>query len=341
VSSRDVFKGAAAFLLLPLSLAPLYFAVPRIRGETEHVDAERRPLSVPTVHSTPAELQRWRTLPAFRGAVPVLCYHGINDHGDHYSVSQKQFTQQMDMLRRAGFESISIAQYVRFLHGDDSDMPDRPILITFDDGRLDSYQGADKVLAEFGFRATMFVIVGQVDDRSQFYLHWNELRLMAQSSRWDIQEHAGVGHVNVRYDAAGHIGPAYAYERYLGGGQVESFSEFRHRVRDDILWAKQTLSQQIPGYSPWSFALPFGDFGQGGTNDPRIPKFMNRFLGEQFPAVFLTWPPRYSTLKSPTSKLGRIEVHSDMSTNELYNALEVRMPASAKKAGRVAAATSP
>jgi peptidoglycan/xylan/chitin deacetylase (PgdA/CDA1 family) len=334
VNSRDALKGAAAFLLLPLSLAPLYFAVPRIRGPHEDVDAKRLPLAVPAVKSSTQQLDRWKTLPAFKGAVPVLCYHGINDHGDHYSVSQKQFTQQMDMLRRAGFHSISISQYVRFLHGDDSEMPDRPVLITFDDGRLDSYQGADKVLARFGFRATMFVIVGQVDDHSTFYLHWDELRRMATSSRWDIQEHAGVGHVNVRYDAAGHIGPAYAYERYLGGGEVESYSAYRRRVRDDLLWAKSTLSQQIPGFSPWSFALPFGDYGQGGTNDPRIPKFLNRFLAKQFQAVFLTWPPRYSTVKSPSSKLGRIEVHSDTSTDELYNALEVRMPASAKRAAR-------
>src|SRR5947209_17898584 len=78
---------------------------------------------------------------------------------------------------------------------------------------------------------------------------------MAQSGRWDIQEHAGVGHVNIRYDRAGHLGPAYAYERYLGNGRVESFQAFRRRVSDDVLWAKRTLSEQIPGYSPWSFAV--------------------------------------------------------------------------------------
>jgi polysaccharide deacetylase len=331
VTSRDAFRGAWAFLLLPLSLLPLYFAVPRLRGPHDAADVERLPLSMPAIHPAKARLARWQALPTFKGAVPVLCYHGIEDSGGHYSVTQRQFTEQMEMLKRAGFETISMPQYVRFLQGDDRELPERPILITFDDGRLDSYRGADKVLAAYGFRATMFVIVGQVDDHSHFYLNWDELRRMALGGRWDIQEHAGVGHVNVRYDAAGHLGPAYAFKRYLGEGQVESFEAYKRRVTDDILWAKETLSQQIPGYSPWSFALPFGDFGQDGTNDARIPKYLNRFLPRKFQAVFLTWPPRYTTRKTPMSKLGRIEVHSDTSTNQLYRALEVRMPASAKK----------
>ena len=49
----------------------------------------------------------------------------------------------MAMLAADGFHAISIAQYARFAGGDVAALPDRPILITFDDGRLDSYQGAD------------------------------------------------------------------------------------------------------------------------------------------------------------------------------------------------------
>ena len=41
-----------------------------------------------------------------------------------------------------------------------------------------------------------------VEEQSSFYLTWDELRTMAGNGNWDVQEHAGVGHVNVRYDAA-------------------------------------------------------------------------------------------------------------------------------------------
>ena len=323
---RQVVNGVVAFLLLPLSLVPLYFAIPRLRADAEAVDQDRKTLSVPDVKPTAAELEAWRTVPAYEGAVPVLAYHGIKDGRDHYSVSQRVFTKQMDMLRRAGFHTISIAQYVRFLAGDSSDLPDRPILITFDDGQLDSYRGADKVLAEYGFRATMFVIAGSVEQGARFYLNWNELRRMAHSGRWDIQEHAGVQHIEIPYDEKGHKGPAYANRRMNEDGTLESYADYRRRVVGDILWAKQTLSEQIPGFTPWAFAVPFGDVGQRGTNDSRIPQFLDRFLGRQFRAVFLTWPPDYSTPQHRHERLPRIEIHRDTRSTELYRWLRDRIP---------------
>jgi peptidoglycan/xylan/chitin deacetylase (PgdA/CDA1 family) len=229
----------------------------------------------------------------------------------------------MEMLRRAGFNTISMPQYVHFLAGDSSELPARPMLITFDDGRLDSYRGADKVLAAYGFRATMFVIVGNVEEHSRFYLNWDELRQMARSGRWDIQEHAGVQHINVRYDKAGHTGPAYSYRRW-NDGKLESFEDYRRRVAGDILWGKQTLRDQLPDFTPWSFAVPFGDTTK--ANDPRIPKFLDRFLGKQFRASFLTWPPEYSTMGDDHAGLPRIEIHRDTPTTRLYQWLRDRIP---------------
>jgi poly-beta-1,6-N-acetyl-D-glucosamine N-deacetylase len=324
VNPRQTLRGAAAFLLLPLSLVPLYFAVPRLRGAEDAPAPDRRARDVPAIHPSNAALASWRPVLRYKGTIPVLAYHGINDRGDHYSVTQEVFTRQMEMMKRAGFHTISVAQYARFLAGDSIGLPDRPILITFDDGRLDSYRGADKVLAAYGFRATMFVIVGNVEEGHSFYLNWDELRRMAASRRWDIQEHAGVQHINVRYDKAGHTGPAYSHRRLLDDGTLESFTDYRRRVADDILWAKQTLRDQVPGFTPWAFAVPFGDYSD--TNDPGIPRFLDRFLGRNFRAVFLTWPPDYSTSQDDHARLPRIEVHADTGTNRLYRWLRDRIP---------------
>jgi peptidoglycan/xylan/chitin deacetylase (PgdA/CDA1 family) len=322
----DALRATFAFLLLPLSLVPLYFALPRIRAEVGP-EPDRAPLAVPVFAPTKAQYERWKPLPPARNAIPVLAYHGINDDNDHYSVSSDEFAEQMGMLRRAGFESITIADYVRFLQGVDQDLPERPILITFDDGRLDSYRGADKVLAENGFRATMFAIVGHTEEHSSFYLNRGELRWMMKSGRWDVQEHAGVMHENVAYDAAGNTGPAYAYRQYRDGEGLESFADFKHRVRQDILWAKSTLSEELPGYMPWAFAVPFGSYGNDGTNDRRIPGFMRRLLQRNFQAVFMTEPSAYSTPKSARAALPRFEIHGDTRTDDLYRWLRDRMPA--------------
>jgi peptidoglycan/xylan/chitin deacetylase (PgdA/CDA1 family) len=303
----DAMRGALAFLLLPLSLVPLYFAVPKIRGGGDVVEPDRAALDAPSFTPSDAQLARWRPLPPIRGAVPV-------------------FAEQLAMLKHAGFESISIAEYTRFLQGTTVNLPRRPILITFDDGRLDSYRGADRILAEYGFKATMFVIAGFVEESNSFYLTWDELRRMASSRRWDLQEHAGVGHVNVRYDAAGHQGPAYAFRQYQPGRGLESFDEYKSRVEQDILWAKRTMSEQLSGFSPLTFAVPFGSYGQDRTNDPRIPRFMSRLLRRHFQAVFLTDPPEYTTPSTSRAALGRIELHEDTGTDKLYRWLRDRIP---------------
>jgi peptidoglycan/xylan/chitin deacetylase (PgdA/CDA1 family) len=323
----NALRGAIAFLLLPLSLVPLYFAIPRIRSEIAKAEPDRGAFDAPALQLTAAQQASWKQLPVIKGAVPVLAYHGVNSRrGDHYSVTREQFAEQMAMLDQAGFETITPAEYVRFLHGVTVNLPKRPLLITFDDGRLDSYRGADRILAKHGFRATMFVIAAFVEETNPFYLTWDELRGMAKSGRWDLQEHAGAGHVNVRYDLAGHEGPAYAFRQYTPERGLESFEQYKRRVAHDILWAKQTMREQVPGFNPLTFAVPFGSYGQDRTNDPRIPRFMSRLLRRHFQAVFMTDPPRYSTPSSSRAALPRIELNAGFGTDKLYRALRDRMP---------------
>lgn len=332
----DALRAALAFLLLPLSLVPLYFAVPELGSDTVVADPDRVPLDPPAFTPSAAQLAKWQPLPPIRGAVPVLAYHGVNGRGDHYSVTRRAFAEQMAMLDRAGFETITVAEYVRFLQGTAVNLPERPLLITFDDGRLDSYRGAHRILAKHGFRATIFVIAGFVEHESPFYLTWDELRTMASSGTWDPQAHAGVGHVNVRYDAAGHEGPAYAFRRYLPGFGLETFGAYKRRVRQDVLWAKRTLSEQLPNFNPLTFAVPFGSYGQDRTNDARIPLFMSRFLRRHFKAVFMTDPPEYTKPSTPHSALGRIELNEDIRTDTLYRWLRDRIPSRRAADGPVA-----
>ena len=118
----------------------------------------------------------------------------------------------------------------RFPRGAAQALPPRPILITFDDGRLDSYRGADPVLEQYGFRATMFVITEPVERGNPFYLRWNELPKMRDSGRWDLQEHAGARHKIVRIDAAGTHGAFFA-NRMCADGNLETFAAYERRVR--------------------------------------------------------------------------------------------------------------
>jgi peptidoglycan/xylan/chitin deacetylase (PgdA/CDA1 family) len=319
-------------LLLPLSLIPLIGVVPLIAQAYSQFDRRHRsgPLEAPIVRFSPWENARYVALPAHPDAVPVLTYHGINDKRDDYSVNRRTFARQMALLRRLGFRSLSIAQYVRFLRGDRAGLPRRPVLITFDDGRLDSFRGADRVLRRYGFRATMFVIPGAISPDNPFYLSWKELRGMEDSGRWDLQEHAGSGHYLVSYDAAGHTGPFYAYRRWTRSTGLESIADWEQRVTSDIFAGREALAQHLPRFRPLTFAVPYGNYGQRNTNDPRIPQIMRDFLQRQFEAVFVQKVgnnPRYTSQQAYRDEAVRFEVHTDTSVDDVFRWLRDQAPA--------------
>lgn len=287
-----------------------------VAGLSSAADPSRTPLPSPVVSPTTAEAAAWQPLPLYNDAVPVLAYHVIgNSTSDGYTISQQEFALEMEMLHRAGFHTISPAVYDEFLHGKTYDLPTRPILITFDDGRVGSYTGADQVLARYGFQATMFVIAGDVGKPS--YLTWDELRQMQASGRWTMQLHAGYGHVLVP-TGKGKTGPYYANERLLATGKPETFAQFQARVVQDLNWGERQLKAEIPSFVSNLFAVPYSNYGQDGTNDPRIPGYMKQLLAGRFDAVFLDDRAAWSTPNQAHGIIERFALHSITGADRLY-----------------------
>ena len=106
-----------------------------------------------------------------------------------YGIAVDDFAKQMTLIHHAGYQTIDIATFARFVQGEHVDLPPRPLLLTFDDARADSWTGADGILAKLGYTAVMFVDVGRVDGGDPEYLRWPELQTLQDSGRWDLQLH--------------------------------------------------------------------------------------------------------------------------------------------------------
>ncbi len=324
-----LLRRVSPLLLLPLSAMPLLGAVPLVLATySKYVRYySSPPLRAPGNVLSEAQRQEFAPLAGYAGAIPVLVYHGINDADDGYSVSQQTFAAQMEMLKLAGFHTVSMAQYARFRHGDVTGLPPRPILLTFDDGRLDSFRGADRVLAAYGFRATMFVITGEIVDRNPRYLSWTELHRMIQSGRWDVQPHAYRGHVRVAVDARDDQRPFYAARRYLRSTGEESFAAFEQRVAGDLFTlTTQFREQGIPVYS---IAVPYGDYGQlDADSDPRIVPFVLPLMASQFGTVFVQDDHNDPPYSSPTDRgpQERWAAHTSSTAEQLYDWLRAADP---------------
>jgi hypothetical protein len=208
--------------------------------------------------------------------VPVLLYH---------RVAATSFEEQMSRLRERGFEPITLEQYVRFVRGETVRLPRRPILITFDDGYASAWRSADTVLARYGWSAVMYVPTGLLGRRG--HLTWRDLRQMHASGRWNVGEHGGDGHVLITADRAGRRLPFYAAKLW-SNGTTESFADYKRRVIGDVVRGGALLAGNLTGWSPHvSFAVPFNNYGQNGSNDRRIAAWLSRWLKKRFAVVFV------------------------------------------------------
>ena len=258
----------------------------------EQAEAQARaPLPAPSSQLSLAQARQWRHFPRYRRVVPVLLYHGINNSNHSYSVTPGLFADQMRALKVAGFHAITLAQYVDFARDRRHALPSKPILLTFDDGRRDAFREANNTLRNYGFHATMFTFASWPTTNPGFSLTWPELRTMQRSGIWSVQEHGGEGHEYVFYNAARAKGGVYAFRRYIPGpsghgGHLEDFSSFVRTATSDITWGADQFVQQVPGYRPLAFAVPYANYGQDGTNDERIPKFMLPWLRRHFAVIF-------------------------------------------------------
>ena len=315
-----------SFLLLPLSLVPFLYVVPGLLDSHREFDRRHHAeaLADPGVTLSAAQQKRFQPVAAYQGAIPVLAYHGIGGR-DQLSVSRRAFAEQMAALRRMAFRSVSVEDYARFGRGDTRGLPERPILITFDGGRLDSYRGADRILARFEFRATMFVRTAQVQGGNPSFLTWRELKNMAASGRWDVQPMAHAGHRLIAYNAQGDTGPFYAVRRFTRSDGLESFADYERRVAGDVFRLRTVMEEHaLPARA---IAVPYGNYGQVSTNDPRIEGYMEALLARQFGTVFVQDPSNDPAYTRPGDPAERYEVHGKTTTDQLYVWLRDHSPA--------------
>ena len=292
------------------------------------VDPARAPLPVPPLVLSGVDQQAFQPLPARPGQIPVVMFHSVCAVAGctAYNTTPTELVRELLMLERAGYTTISIDQYAKFMRSQPVTLPARPILLTFDDARLDTFRGADAILAALGQRATIFAVTQWVELRDSRVLRWDELARMQASGRWDVQLHAGQGHnliqVGVTTDGAPVQKPFYAWRRYdatryPADDHLESFDGWKARAEEDIAQGEALLKTHVPGHQRLAFALPYGDYGQIKTNDSRIPSELRSYLEGQFAAYFVQ-PSPDPPFSARGKEAWRYTVRSTTTASDLY-----------------------
>jgi peptidoglycan/xylan/chitin deacetylase (PgdA/CDA1 family) len=104
-----------------------------------------------------------------REHIPSLCYHHVRDWQASdpavdrpYIVPTAQFAAQMDYLDSHGYHTITPDQLVAYLTTGQT-LPDKPVLLSFDDGDEDQWTNALPILQKHHFTATFFIMTVVLD----------------------------------------------------------------------------------------------------------------------------------------------------------------------------------
>ncbi len=264
-------------------------------------------------------------------SIPVLLYHGIVDEADRFNIEESLFKDQMFALKRAGYHTITIEDLIAFNKGE-KELDNKAFLLTFDDGRTDSYKKADPILRVLDFNAVMYVAVKSSirDDgkNSTYYIDEGQIKDMVKSGRWEIGSHGlqeTGGYVLV--NSENQKGTFLSNKRWIfEENRLESDVEYKNRL-DRELGDSKTELEKITGKEVLSFSYPFGDYGQQAVNNDAAEEYINDVLSENYSIAFKqVWSNdddfSFNKINSDPYFLKRIEVQTDMTPENLLASLK-------------------
>lgn len=112
--------------------------------------------------------------------IPILAYHtvknffyGSSQKDYSFNVTPAMFAKQMKYLKDNGYAAISTENVVNYFE-ENVPLPEKPVVITFDDGWESQYENALPVLKKYGFIATFFITTDDIGEKD--FLSWEQVK---------------------------------------------------------------------------------------------------------------------------------------------------------------------
>ena len=222
----------------------------------------------------------------------VLMYHKVNDLWPNpTTVPTAIFEEQMALLRELAYVPVSLdAVRDHYLHG--TALPERAVLITFDDGYRDNLENALPVLRRHGYPAVVFVPIGYLDDGRPLP-HEESLRVLGirnETVGWDELAELEAGGVRIESHGIGHrplseLEPAEA-TREIALSKLR-LEERLGREVEAFAFVKGSLADYRPEHASLvaqaGYKLAFTSVS--GANGPASDRFrLRRYNIEPYPA---------------------------------------------------------
>lgn len=140
-----------------------------------------------TKAATNEKLKQEPVIPRQIQGIPVLMYHSISvEKGNPIRLPSEVLDAQMAYLKENDYKVLTLDELYSYFQKKLT-VPDKAVVLTFDDGYEDNYTAMYPILKKYGMKATVFVITGTID-KDPNYLTSSQLKEMAKDG-FDIESH--------------------------------------------------------------------------------------------------------------------------------------------------------
>lgn len=138
--------------------------------------------------------------------LPIIMYHSVlkdQAQAGKYVISPSTLEADLNYLKSHGYETVTVSDLVRYVD-ELGELPEKPVMITFDDGHYNNYLYAYPLLKKHGMRAVISVIGKETEQYTESgqenaywsYLTLDRLREISTDGVFEIQNHSYDLHEN-------------------------------------------------------------------------------------------------------------------------------------------------
>ena len=197
--------------------------------------------------------------------IPIIMYHGITQNPSkekEYFISKDRFERDLKWVQKEGYTTIFPSQLIDYVYNGTS-LPEKPIILSFDDGYCNNYINAFPLLQEYNMKATIAIIgiESEISSNDVYRvpascsLSWGEIAILARSGLVEFSNHSYDLHETNRGRKGADIKPG------------ESLENYRQVLTKDLI-KNQSLIELATGRTPKVFVWPFGAYPLDGSAEP-------------------------------------------------------------------------
>lgn len=221
----------------------LAFCLVLVCSALEYLDPDTRAVLAPAENSV---------------LLPVVMYHHICEASSRwgdYVIPPEQFEEDLLYLSERGYQTVTPAQVLEFVQNG-TPLPEKGVMLTFDDGYESTYAYAFPLLDQYGMTAVISVIGAEAErysdpdvPRHLNYSHanWEQLREMTESGVFTIGSHT----MDLHRDGTNGTRKGIVIRK------GESEADYQSALSADLSALNTRMEEEL-GAAPFVFAYPFG-----------------------------------------------------------------------------------